>query len=189
MRTFVAVDVSGEVVGRARRIIDRMKKSGVEARWTPPENMHITLKFLGDVPVQRSADICRVIGEVAQTVEPFSFTCHGAGGYPNAERPRVLWMGVTEGRVELIGLREIVEERLADIGFRVENRGFQPHLTLGRMRRSRDEKTEVGAVLESLSDFPGGETWADELTVYSSELDRRRGATFNVLARVPIGSQ
>ncbi len=187
MRTFVAVDVSGDVVSRAGRMIERMKKNDIEARWAPLDNLHITLKFLGDVPVQRSADICRVVERAAREVEPFTFICHGAGGYPNFERPRVLWMGVTEGRAELIGLQNTVEVALADIGFRVENRSFTPHVTLGRMRRSREEVTGVGGVLESLSDFAGGETLVDELTVYSSELDRRHGATYQVLGRVPVG--
>ena len=183
---FVAVDVSLDTRIRAKKLVERLRKAGVEARWTEEEHLHITLKFLGEVSSNRSMEICRAVERAAGRCEPFSFSCLGAGGYPNSERPRVLWMGVSDGREEFRSLQNDVEEELADIGFRPESRTFTPHLSIGRMRRARDEVSNVGEILAELSDFDGGDTLVDELVLYASELDRRHGPSYSVLGRVDI---
>lgn len=183
---FVAVDVSLDARIRAQRLVKQLQRDGVEARWTAEENLHITLNFLGEVRSHRSVEICRTVAEVCGRHEPFSFTCGGVGGYPNAERPRVLWMGVTEGLEPLAALQSDLAEALAEIGFRPESRAFRPHLTIGRMRRARDEVSAVGDVLAELQGFEGGETFVDELVLYASQLDRRTGPTYEVLGRADL---
>ena len=187
MRMFVAVDVSLNTRIRAKKLVDRLQRAGVEARWTAEDQLHISLKFLGEVGSNRSVEICRAVQRAAGRCESFSFECRGAGGYPNSERPRVLWMGVTEGGTEFKSLQHEVEEELSEIGFRPESRAFTPHLTIGRMRRARDEVSTVGEILAECAEFDGGETVVDELVLYASELDRRHGPTYSVLGRAVVG--
>lgn len=187
MRMFVAIDVSLDTRIRAKKLIGRLEKAGVEARWTDLDHLHITLKFLGEVRDNRSMEICQAVQRAAKRCEPFSFSCEGAGGYPNSDRPRVLWMGVGEGKDEFCELQRQVEEELAEIGFRPESRTFTPHLTIGRMRRARDEVSTVGEILAQCADFEGGDTLVDELILYASELDRRHGPTYSVLGRADVG--
>jgi 2'-5' RNA ligase len=186
MRMFVAADVSSDIIGRSKKLIAKLEKAGVDARWTTNETMHLSLKFLGEVKDNRTMEVCQAVERSVCGVEPFTFSCLGAGGFPHNERPRVLWMGIDDGREELCALQARVEDELAAIGFRHESRTYSPHLTIGRMRRSKEEATTIGETLGELVEFDGGEAVVDELVLYASYLDRRVGATYEVLGRVRI---
>jgi len=105
-RTFVAVDVSDGVRSRAARLITHLR-SEIKVSWVAPANMHITLKFLGDQTDEAVAAICRAVQEGAAAVDPFEFTCQGAGAFPDIRRPRTLWVGVTEGLEEFRQLHAV----------------------------------------------------------------------------------
>ena len=134
MRTFLAV----EVPESARKIIDDFIKN--EARkelpikWVKFENMHITLKFLGEIDEGLITNISPVVAGIGQHVSPFSVQLGGFGCFPNPRNPRVIWVGVKQGGDELCAMATELEQELAHFGFKEEKR-FHPHLTVGRVKR------------------------------------------------------
>lgn len=103
-------------------------------RWIKPENVHLTLKFLGDVREEALENLRAVVGEACAGHSSFDVGLAGLGAFPSARRARILWVGVDEGSEALISLAADVDGALAPLGFERENRPYTPHLTLGRVR-------------------------------------------------------
>ena len=172
MRLFVAVDVSAEVTARASRIIDRLREAGIEAAWVAREQMHLTLHFLGDdVDDADLHRICLAIDEAAATVPPFRLDCGGVGVFPDAQRPRVAWLGVQEGAAELGRLHAALAERLTPLGFPPEARVYRPHLTLGEGGVGAGSDRLVAA-LEACRNADGGSASVQRVCLYESRLAR-----------------
>src|SRR5437588_11972105 len=96
VRTFIAVEMSPRVITRAGDLIDKLRVAPAEVSWVRPQQMHLTLKFLGDVPDTETPDICRVVNQVAAGFEPFELTCRGVGALPNLRDQRPLCIGIQE---------------------------------------------------------------------------------------------
>jgi 2'-5' RNA ligase len=186
IRTFVAVAISSAVRDGAMRLIERFRATGAEVKWVAPENMHITLKFLGDVDSREIHRVCEAVQGAVADAAPFEFEVRGAGAFPKPSRPRTVWLGVAQGREELIDLNKRVERPLEKLGFRREARRFQPHLTIGRVRRGGPGVAELGTLIGEKGDVELGLTTARELVVFSSQLDRS-GPTYEALAHAPLG--
>ncbi len=131
MRTFVAIFPPLEARKELLRTARNLNVKG-EVRWTKPENVHLTLKFLGEVPEESLTDIGGVLREVAARHETFEIEADGFGAFPSAEKARVLWAGVGEDAARLRTLAGEVEDALEPLGFEREDRVFTPHITLGR---------------------------------------------------------
>src|SRR5688572_22175594 len=101
IRTFIAVEISPSVTGRAAQLIDRLRVAAAEVNWVHTPHLHLTLKFLGDVPDTETPDICRVVQQVAAQFEPFEVTFRGVGAFPDIHKPRTLWIGAEDGAEEL----------------------------------------------------------------------------------------
>lgn len=187
VRTFVAVEIGTENRRAAARLIDRLRSAGADVKWVDPENLHLTLKFLGDVSSQRLADVCQAVERVAGTQASFVLELRGTGAFPNAARPRVIWLGTGEGTEPMIALAEAVEEALERLGFRREARRFHPHLTLGRLRRSGPGVAALARLLQEQADFQAGRAQINEAVVFSSQLTRS-GPLYEPLARAPLGT-
>lgn len=133
MRAFVAVfpppEVRREALAWARRL-----PSDDRVRWTRPENIHLTLKFLGDVRVEALDGIHAALGEVSAEHAPFDAVLAELGAFPSARRAKILWIGVGAGSDWLCSLAANVDDALASLGFEREKRPYVPHLTLGRVR-------------------------------------------------------
>src|SRR6185436_14027923 len=112
IRTFIAVEMSPRLLGRAGDLIDKLRVAAAEVNWVHPQQMHLTLKFLGDVRDTETPDICRVVNQVAASFEPFEITCRGAGAFPSLEQPRTLWIGIEDGADELMALAAAIEDAL-----------------------------------------------------------------------------
>ena len=159
LRTFVALPLSAsghERLGALQQKLIRILPDG-HIRWVPPDNIHLTLFFLGDVSESRIPAIREALAVVARNVLPLTFEVGGLGAFPNTHRPRVIWVGLEESTGRLALLHKAVNEALAEVGFEPDRRPFHPHLTLGRIRRGTDAgvvrrigegvaETEVGAV-------------------------------------------
>jgi 2'-5' RNA ligase len=184
-RTFVAVNISPAVRERVVALIDRLRAVPADVKWVEPGNMHLTLKFLGDVRDPDLPDVCRAVSEAVQGVAPFEITCRGAGAFPDAGRPRTIWLGVDQGHDELADLQAVIDETLKNIGFPKEGRAFHPHLTLGRLRSSGPAVRDLGRLIRDHDDFDGGVAVIDEVVVYASYLDRE-GPTYQPLGRTAL---
>ncbi len=184
LRTFIAVNVAPPVEARIGKLINALRNSRARVKWVGERNLHITLQFLGDVPPQRIPEVCEAIKRAVREVDPFEFNCRGLGAFPDLERPRTLWIGVDRGGREMQDLQARIERCMAELGFRPEARSFQPHLTVGRVKRSHPE--DIADMIEGRQDVNAGATLVSEVTVYASELGRE-GPTYTVLARLPLG--
>ena len=186
LRTFVAVEISAAIRARANGIIDALGGSAADVTWVEPHNLHLTLKFLGDVHQREIVDVCRAVARGASQVAPFSLEVHGAGAFPNAARPRTVWLGAAEGAAQMVVLHDRVEAALADLGYREEHRRFQTHLTIGRVRGAGPGITELGGLLQQQADVSVGSMDVQKLTVFSSTLTAT-GPIYEVLGTARLG--
>ena len=192
-RTFVAVEITGPIRARAKELIESLAGTPADVKWVETHNLHLTLKFLGEVREQEIFEVCRAVERGAAKVEPFELEGCGAGAFPNAARPRTLWLGAREGTEPMIQLHDCIEAELAELGYREEHRRFQVHLTIGRVRggengkrgpspfgrrpssaksdRSTDDGiVELGELVQLQTDFEAGSMTVDKVAVFSSTL-------------------
>jgi len=186
IRTFIAVELSPAVKNGLTALQEELAQSGSGVKWTRPDNMHLTLLFLGEVEELEVVSICRLVAQRARKHEPFTLDVSGLGGFPNNRRPKILWAGVTEGVAELRALHADLEEGLLDLGcYRREGREYTPHLTLGRL--SHDDRADAwGPILGRHANWDGGSMPVDEVLVMRSEM-RKAGPEYSVLGRGPLG--
>jgi RNA 2',3'-cyclic 3'-phosphodiesterase len=185
LRTFVAVEIPDSVRQRAMDLIAQCEALGVEAKWVGAEAMHVTLQFLGNVRENHIPMICRAIGRAVCDLPPFDVVCHGVGAFPNPQRPRVLWIGMTTGREELIQLQGRVTKALDELGFRGEARRFEPHVTVGRLRSAANQAADLAEFIAARQDFDGSVFDVSEVLVFSSEL-QKTGPRHEVLGRAEL---
>ena len=169
-RTFIAVEVSDLVRSRAADLISRLRASDVKVSWVAPANMHITLKFLGDQPDEAVAAICQAVRTGRPACRPSSSAARRPVPFPASQRPRTLWLGVTDGLAQFQALHAAIDGALAKQRFPKDRQQFRPHLTLGRVRSAGPSLQQLAEALQTLHDFDGGLTTVDEVTVFSSEL-------------------
>lgn len=179
---FVAVEISPTVRSAAKRLIDRLQVTPAHVKWVEPENLHFTMKFLGDVPSEEITNVCRAVQRAVKPLEPFELVVRGCGAFPSTTKPRTIWLGVAEGATPMASLAEAIEESLSRLGFAPEQRRFNPHLTLGRVREgSPSGLRELAQLLADFGELEAGSTIVDEVTVFSSTL-RRGGPKYEALA-------
>ncbi len=188
-RLFVALEPPEAVRRRLAAVaVDLRRTAGRhadEVRWVPPENVHLTLQFLGAVPEERVAELERAIRDVAAAGRPLSLELRGAGGFPNARRPRVVWAGVAGEVDALAGLVAELGRRLAPLGFAPEDRPFSAHLTRGRARDGRGAPGLAGALAHAA--VADGTPWrAAEVTLFESHLSPK-GPRYDPILRAPLG--
>lgn len=187
LRTFIAVDIDEGVRSRAAALQETLARAGVEVKWVEPENLHITLLFLGEVVDKEVPAVCQAVAEVAARHGRFDMSIRGAGCFGNPRRPRTIWVGVGDGTQELTALHDDLEPPLLALGcYRREDRQYTPHLTLGRVKGERGGDA-LAAALAKQAGWRGGQVHVKELLVLSSEL-RPEGPEYTVLSRARLGS-
>ncbi|HEY2825997.1 MAG TPA: RNA 2',3'-cyclic phosphodiesterase [Pirellulales bacterium] len=183
LRTFVAVEVTPEIRSTALRLIERLRGAPVKVTWTKADNLHYTLKFLGDVLAEKTADICRAVQEAVGPFSPFEIVAAGAGAFPSAGHPRTVWLGLNEGAEQMELVYQAVERLLEPLGFPKEHRRFTAHLTLGRVRGGDPTGfNELAELVRKHAEFDAGAMTVDSVTVFSSTLGRD-GPMYEVLSR------
>ena len=188
VRTFVAIELAGSVKKRAEAAIKQLQSVPANVAWVRPQNMHVTLKFLGDVPDRELNDVCREVQRAVAAIEPFEIVFRGCGSFPTAGNPRTIWLGVDQGEVEAIDLQAAVDQALKELRFPKETRRFQPHLTLGRVHESdRSLLQELATQIQALQDYDGDLTIVDEVVVMASFLDRSSPA-YEPLGHCELGT-
>ncbi len=167
IRSFVALDILPQVKKEIGGIIGKLKRLGGNVKWVRSENLHITLKFLGEVVPETLEEVYQVVEESVRGTKAFSFSLSGAGIFPNPRRPRVFWIGIKE-EGELARLSRRLDEGLEALGFPREKRGFSPHLTIGRARTSQEMERLVEGIREM--EYSSGKIEASSLFVMKSKL-------------------
>ena len=189
LRTFIAIELDEGLKDNLGRLQDRLREqmSPGSVRWVRPGSIHLTLKFLGDTPLDKVEEVNGALVEAAADASPFSFTVAGLGCFPNSRRPRVVWVGLLEPTGCLDRLRDAVEARVAPLGFPTERRSFKPHLTLGRVHRraSKSELAEIGAVVAASSIGTVDEMAVSAVSYIRSDL-KPSGAVYTTLIEAPL---
>ncbi len=157
---------------------------GLPMRWVRPESVHLTLKFLGDVPVGAIPAIHQALRQAAEGLVTFSVSARGLGCFPNATRPRVLWMGLDDPRRELLQLQRRIGSTLAALGISAEERPFRPHLTLARARGTRVGE-ELDALLSEYKNHVFGDLFVSQIHLMRSDL-YEKGAVHTPLHSVAL---
>jgi len=172
MRCFIAIDIDennraalGDLQQQLKSKVD-VKKSDV--KWVKPENIHLTLKFLGEIGDEQVVDVCNIVKDVAGRNDSFELDIESVGHF-GGRSARILWVGTGKGRENLLQLQKGIEQQLASAGWPPENRAFSGHLTLCRIRNSK-AGIKLAQVAEQYSDFKVGVMPADSVSVYQSEL-------------------
>lgn len=184
LRLFIAVDLSEEAKGVLSGLLSRLRELDSAVRWVEPKKLHITLKFLGEVEERKVEVIKDSLRRAVSGFKPFRMRIEVLGAFPSARRPRVVWVGVTEGEEELSRLAGVVEEAMAGLGFPKEPRKFVAHVTLGRVKL----RPSGGLVkfLERPEGVPKAVQEVEELILMRSIL-KPEGAEYTPLSRFPLG--
>jgi 2'-5' RNA ligase len=186
IRSFLAFELPRDIKHEVFRISGEVKKSGLEAGWVRPGNIHLTVVFMGDVKEQDIPYIISAIDNITIKYEPFGISLGGMGLFPDIRRPRVLWLGL-DGEIErLASFRDDLQKPLEVFGIEQEKRPFRPHLTLGRFRRPVKEKSLLIKMLDEHGDISGPVGKLDELILFKSNL-KPTGAEYTKLNSWPLG--
>jgi RNA 2',3'-cyclic 3'-phosphodiesterase len=190
-RLFIAIELSPDVrrwLEKSRSVLEPGMPSGA-VRWVNPVGIHLTLKFLGEIPVNRIDSIRSAMDQSVTVRTPFSVTFEGLGCFPNTVRPRVVWAGVRSEPL-LLDLQQRLEENLSADGFDRERRAFSPHLTLGRVKDgvSEIQLRNIGSAVEGTRTETTAAMPVDGLCLFRSIL-RPDGPEYSVLYRVEFSGR
>ncbi len=184
LRCFIAIEIPETIKKSVLDIIDSLRKSGADVKWVSDENIHITLQFLGETEESLIPDIKGALYKILATYSPFYIKIAKVGCFPSGRRPRVIWVGIEDSQ-SLINLYKDIASEMVKFGYQKEERGFTPHLTIGRVKSNRN----MGELLKRLeeftvTDFPAFEV--QNIRLMKSEL-KPSGAKHYCLAEIPIG--
>jgi 2'-5' RNA ligase len=182
VRSFISIDLEDQqILSRVASIISSLQALGGDLKPVEVENIHLTLKFLGNVSTPRLADVKSSIKQL--TFPSFSAEIKGTGAFPNLKHMNVVWVGVDEGWSQVEQIYEQVEKLLSSLGFRRENRPFSPHITIARVRSGR-KRDEIGNFLQHLSEESFGAITVDKVRLKQSVLSSS-GPKYSTLLEVP----
>ena len=181
-RIFCAVELPSNVRLRLQEHVQKLRAEtpDVAASWTRVENIHLTLKFFGDVNVDRISKISTATTHAAKEFSAFEVSVGGTGVFPKASRAQVLWIGVNDPSGRLSVLHKGLEKEFAAVGFQKEDRAFRPHLTIARIRRPEGARQLADAHLKT--EFESQEIKLNELIVFRSELSSQ-GSRYTIISR------
>ncbi len=192
LRAFVAIELPADLLRLLDQVQAQLKAAAPpgSVRWVHVGGIHLTLKFLGAVPASQLDMIVSAMAVAASHVTPFTITVSGAGCFPNVKRPRVVWVGVSEPTGKLNSLQRAVESNISPLGYPPEERGFQPHLTLGRAARdaSPADLKRLGDVVAVANIGTLGQVTVNEIALIKSDL-KPSGAEYTALQRARLGSK
>jgi 2'-5' RNA ligase len=189
VRTFIAIGLNESIKAALTDLQEQLKAKVPRdaVRWVGPEGIHLTLKFLGNVPASRIEEIERALAQACAGFSSFPFSVGGLGCFPDLRRPRVVWVGVQEETGTLARLQGAIEDRMERLGFSPEGREFHAHLTLGRtqQRASSGEVRRLGQLVEETDIGELGQMEARVVSLMKSDL-RPTGAVYTQLAAVGL---
>ena len=186
MRAFLAIQLPEEIRVELVQLQRVLAGAGVDVKWVDAEQLHVTLKFLGEVSDADGEAIRVLLRRVAEAARPITLRLQALGAFPSIAAPRVIWVGITEGAEPLARLVEAIEQGGAAIPLRREERAFSAHVTLGRVRSPRGLQALVHQ-LQTIT-WPSLPPWqARAVTLYQSVLTPA-GPRYTVLAEGPLGA-
>ena len=184
IRTFIALELPPSVISLLEKVQEDLKSMKLRAKWVRPENIHLTLKFLGNI---NPGDIDKIGGAMMDTVDEFTaidLVAGGIGVFPGIKRPRVIWVGLG-GQIQLLfAMQRLLEDNLADLGFKKEKRPFKGHLTLGRFRQTVNPDT-IRQIMREHANLSSEEFTAKRIILFKSDL-KPTGAVYSQLRQAVL---
>ncbi|PKB75683.1 MAG: 2'-5' RNA ligase [SAR202 cluster bacterium MP-SAtl-SRR3965592-G1] len=174
VRSFIAIPVPRTGLEVLEKVVKRLdSEMGGKVRWVRPRGIHLTLKFMGDIPASTLEQVLETLPQVTASFGPFEISMSGLGVFPNPRRPRVLWAGLAGDLETLSALQLAVDEAVGRLGLPKEDRPFSPHLTLGRVRRdTNEEQSRTIGYLMSNTELQAVPPWSvDVVNLMRTELD------------------
>ena len=183
MRLFVAVPFPSEVKNELGKLIDDWRREKDKITWVKKENLHLTLKFLGETPVEMLEALKANLSSHLNGLTSFTLALSGAGAFPNLNFARVLWVDVSEGKEKMVELAQKVEKATVPLGFPSDERDFAAHLTIGRVKEARLSERLLAKVRACTFEVKG--IIVSEVVLYQSEL-APGGSIYTPLARFEL---
>lgn len=169
IRSFIAIEINEKTREKIGKLIIKLCKTEADVKWVEPENLHVTLKFLGYIKEEDIADISKAVKETVQDIFPFSLSIEGLGAFPDLKRPNVVFVNIKEKGKNLVTLHTRLNERMASFGITRETRKYDPHLTIGRVR-SRKNINLLTYEIESNNGAFFGQELVESIALMMSEL-------------------
>lgn len=182
IRTFISIDLPEGIKKGISDLQDRLKRDECHIGWVRPEAIHLTLKFLGEIDEKGMPEIEAAIRKATKGFIPFNLRIMGLGLFPNLKKPRIIWLGINEEGDDLPRLQSGIEEEMEKIGHPREERGFKPHLTIGRVRDPSGLRGLIDTI-ESEKEIELGGFNAEEVLIMRSDL-RPEGPIYTRLCEI-----
>ena len=189
IRSFIAVLLPDEVRQSLSALQDRLRSgSSVSAKWVDPGNIHLTLKFLGNISPGLVGRITSAIESAAREIKPLRIQVKGLGAFPNTNRVNIVWVGLTGDIERLALLQKRIDVQLSPLGFKPENRPFTPHLTIARIRdrASSEERRQFGLIIKDTAFDTPLTVDVKSVHLMKSQLTRE-GPIYSSLASASLG--
>ncbi len=182
MRTFIAIELPQQIQNALAKLQEQLKQSGADVKWVEPINIHLTLKFLGEIDEQQLNKIKQVIEEIAADKDAFQIHISSLGAFPHITSPRVIWVGLYSGDKETKEIVATLEGKIEKIGIPKEDHTFSSHITIGRSRSPKNKENLV-QLLNKLAGILTAENLEfriSKITLFKSSLSPK-GPTYEVL--------
>lgn len=157
VRSFIAIEISDKTKDKLKNIIAKLDEAKSDVKWVSTKNLHITLKFLGNITDDTIVEISNIIRESSFGINPFSLDIEGIGAFPNLERPKVIFVNIKDEGEYLSKLYDRLNEKLSYLGIKKESRNYIPHLTIGRVRSQKHINKLIDSIKVKGDDFIGNE--------------------------------
>ena len=188
LRVFIAIELSEHVCDAIQKQTTRLRQllGNDLIRWVPTQNMHLTLKFLGDTATSHLDFIKQLLTREANSHQQFTLQLSGLGAFPNSRRPRLLWIGI-HAPADLASLQKSIESGTTRLGYEQEERAFSPHLSIGRVRQSLNppEMQKIRTALDTIQLGNIGTARVDSVHLYRSDL-QPSGSIYTKLFSAPL---
>lgn len=180
-RGFIAIDIYA--LPRLIEFEKEIEKTGANVKLVEPENVHITLKFLGDTEEEQIDEIERIIKDAVKEINSFHIQLKGAGVFPNQNYIKVIWIGIEHGE-EIATIAHKIDGQFSRLGFKKEKRGFSPHLTVARVKSAKN-KEKLLQIIEKYKDVEFGDIEVDSIKIKKSDLTQK-GPIYTTLREIKI---
>ncbi len=134
LRTFIAIELTASIQKELEEIQRHLQRAKADVKWVAPNNIHLTLKFLGDTSTDQIEKLKSILSKITSPYQNFSMEINKLGVFPKPEYPKVIWVGISSGGEKIVEIVQKIEDDLQILGFAKEKRDFSPHITLGRVR-------------------------------------------------------
>jgi 2'-5' RNA ligase len=187
MRTFIAIELPEEIKKALSKLQEQLKSAQADVKWVLAQNIHLTLKFLGEIDEEQLDKIVKILESISTEKSAFSIRLSSVGAFPKTNYPRVIWAGIDKGDSETKDMAKLLDEKIAEIGIPAEDRPFSSHITIGRVRSGLNREKLASELNSSINEF-GQENLCFQVrkvTLFKSTLTPK-GPLYEILKEVNL---